>query len=601
MEKYTFNTIYRPRRRLYYSETFFCDTEYLNTEDSLPAQLTRYDNAFGTYDFVGTFVIEDANHSERRIAGIEFRDGDDRIDYPENLRYIVLPAMYMMLIDLNEFYDSSRLSIDELLDEFSYITNNVEMKEYSDGLKPYIRVIAQVYSHAGKTRVLMPLRPALGVLDRNVNDMDTYTKEELYAIAYKEPITGYNNWNHLNSMFLSYDGYGMGDYCFVHFDVKDFKLLNEAYSHYIANGVLCKITKTMEKYDWIYSGARCHNDNFAMIIRDMPKEEILEKLTAFFDELSVLDDDKNYKIYFRCGVTQMRTAMNHGNIVADCSKMVQAMCNNYSRTEIKFYTDDMYEELRWAKFIKQYLVSAMEKDEFFINLQPQYDLDTGKLSGAEALIRWNFRHEQILPPYKFIPYFEKDGSIGQVDDIVLGKVCENLRRWLDEGRDVPPISVNLSRKRLGQMNLVEHLTSIVDSYNVPHEYIDFELTESATYDDLENMLSIMRELRERNFAIAMDDFGTGYSSLSLLPRMSLDILKIDKSFVDEIGVSDVDSKEVKLIRHIIYMAKDMGFVCLAEGAETREQVETLKNMGCDRVQGYYFGKPMSVADYEKLM
>ncbi len=601
MEKYTFNTIFRPKRLLYYSSEFECGMDNIDTEETLPEELTKYNGAFGTYDFAGTFEIVESDGTTRRVAGIEYRDGDDRIAYPEDLECMALPAMYMMSVDLNEFFEGQKASVDGLLKEFDYISNHMRNIDYVIHSDIPHKPIAQVFWHEGKTRMLMPIRLSEGLVERNIEEIDSFTKEELYSIAYREPVTGYYNWNHLNSMFLDFDGYGIQDFCFVHFDVKDFKLLNEAYSHYIANGVLRKIAETMQKHDWIYSGARCDNDNFAMIIRDMPKDEIVEKLTEFFDEVSVLDEDPNYKIYYRCGVTQMRNALNHGNIVADCSKMAQSMCNDHNKTEIKFYTDEMYEELRWAKFIKKYLVTAVENDEFLINLQPQYDLDTGRLCGAEALIRWHYKHERMLPPYRFIPYFEKDGSIGQVDDIVLAKVCQHIRGWLDEGISVPPISVNLSRRRLGQPDLVDHLESIVDSYNVPHKYIDFELTESAAYDDLDNMLTIMQMLKERGFIIALDDFGTGFSSLSLLTRMPIDILKIDKSFVDEIAVSDEETKETRLVGHIITMAKDMDLTCLAEGAETLEQVDRLKSMGCERIQGYYFGKPMPVDEFEELM
>ena len=233
--------------------------------------------------------------------------------------------------------------------------------------------------------------------------------------------------------------------------------------------------------------------------------------------------------------------------------------------------------------------------------QPKFDItgDTAVLKGIEALVRWNYREEEFLSPVKFVPFFEKDGSIGKIDDLVLSKSCETLAKWKREGKKLYTVSVNLSRSRFYFENLVEHLISIVDRYHVDHQYIEFELTESATYEDREHMIGILDELREKGFQISMDDFGTGYSSLSLLTEMPLDTLKIDKSFVDKLGIEKEKKDDVVVISHIITLAKELGFITLAEGAETEAQVRRLKELGCETVQGYFFSKPMTIAEFEE--
>ncbi len=159
--------------------------------------------------------------------------------------------------------------------------------------------------------------------------------------------------------------------------------------------------------------------------------------------------------------------------------------------------------------------------------------------------------------------------------------------------------MNLSRSRLYDKRLIDHLTSIVDKYGVDHSLIDFELTESASYDDQDQMLRVLNDLRDRGFRISMDDFGTGYSSLSLLTEMPLDTLKIDKSFVDHIGTEDERQKDLVVIRHIIALAKELDFKCLAEGAEEASQVARLRELGCEIVQGYFFSKPVAMTEYEE--
>ena len=147
--------------------------------------------------------------------------------------------------------------------------------------------------------------------------------------------------------------------------------------------------------------------------------------------------------------------------------------------------------------------------------------------------------------------------------------------------------------------MADNLVSIVDHYGVDHKYIDFELTESATYENMEHMIGVLEELRKRGFKISMDDFGTGYSSLSLLTQMPIDTLKIDKSFVDKVAAENERKEDIIVLRHIISLAKELGFVCLAEGAESKNQVDRLRDLGCEIIQGYYYSKPIPLSEYEE--
>lgn len=355
----------------------------------------------------------------------------------------------------------------------------------------------------------------------------------------------------------------------------------------------------MQESDFILASGRCHNDNFAMILKDMPEEELVKKLKDFFEKLSVLEEDPYYKIYYKCGLVTMQRAMLSGNRVADFAKMAQALATNQKQTEVIVYTDQMHDDLSWGNYIKAYVETAIEQDEFVVYLQPKFDICKETIKGAEALIRWNYKGKDFLPPYRFIPFFEKDGSIGKIDDIVLKKVCQALARWKAEGKALYPISVNLSRSRLDDEKLIDNLVSIVDYYGVDHKLIDFELTESATYDNTEHMLNVLEELRSRGFKISMDDFGTGYSSLSLLTRMPINTLKIDKSFVDTVATENERKEDIIVLRHIITLAKELGFVCLAEGAESKNQIDRLRDLGCEIIQGYYYSKPIPIADYDK--
>ena len=597
-------------------------------------------NTYGTYDAPGVFFVDKL---DREVIGIEFRydqgsegaaavAGDtgcekpaataggvsgSGIVYPEGLKFIDLPGSFFYSIEIDNETAVGEKDIHELFRKMA--ADDDAHRFYSDfSIKKEPDVIS-VFMSEKKLRLQyecsLDRDSALPVMK---DDFESFSKDFLYKMAFYDPITEHYNWNHLLSYIEMPMDMGIKDFAFAHFDVKAFRVINEVYGHVSANRVLKNIVDAMDEADFVYSSARCHNDNFAMLIKDLPEEEMMQKLNEFFEKLSHLEDDPNYTIYFRCGIVPMQLAMASGNRVADAGKLAQSLGTHPDRTEIIMYTDQMHRDIQWGNYIKAYVDTAIENDEFVVYLQPKFDItgagegatDSGAaqasadgkpvphIKGAEALIRWNYRGKDFLAPYRFIPFFEKDGSIGKIDDIVLDKVCSAFKTWKDEGKPLYPISVNLSRSRLYDRNLTGHLTSIVDKYGVDHSLIDFELTESASYDNKDQMLNVLNDLRDRGFKISMDDFGTGYSSLSLLTEMPLDTLKIDKSFVDHIGMGDEREQDLVVIRHIISLAKELHFKCLAEGAEEASQVDRLRELGCEIVQGYFFSKPIPVEEYE---
>ena len=590
------NQLYKPKRVLYYTEASDDDIKALYAGNA-NEKLGKYTLAFGTYDYPGVFFIKGF---ERPVIGIEYRPDDSRVAYPDGLKTAELDASFFYQVEIN---NEGTVSLDYVNELFRDIAKKRDLLiRYSSELsiKDEPDVIG-IFSSGGynKIRIMYECEVVKDGAKYIINnDIDKLDKDMLFSMAFFDQITGHYNWNHLAPCLEMPTDMGISDYAFAHFDVKSFKVINEVYGHISANRVLENIVDAMNKADFIYASARCHNDNFAMMIKDMPKEETEAKLRKFFDELSHLEDDPNYTIYYRCGVVPMQRSILSGNRVADAGKLAQALGTNRSRTDIIFYDDKIHADILWSNYIKAYIDTAVENDEFVVYLQPKFDIGNEHIKGAEALIRWNYKNREFLSPYRFIPFFEKDGSIGKIDDIVLRKVCEALDKWKKEGRPLYPISVNLSRNRLYDKNLISHLTGIVDNYGVDHSLIDFELTESATYDNTEYMISVLDELRARGFRISMDDFGTGYSSLSLLTEMPLDTLKIDKSFVDKVGTAEDSEKDVAVIRHIITLAKELKFICLAEGAERIEQVDKLRTLGCEVIQGYYFSKPIPIAEYE---
>ena len=588
------NQLYKPDRILYYIDA---NDEALDAfySGKLCSELEPYAGAFGTYDRPGVFFLRSL---KKEVIGIEYRIRDERIKYPQGLKSISLPGAFYYAVEIDHVDKPDMEFIESLFNIIS--ADNDAHRTHSDLLFKKKSEVIGIF--VANDKLLMQYEMdldrdlAFNIIDNNPSEFD---KNELYLMAFTDPVTGHYNWNHLTAYLEMPMDAGINDYAFVHFDVKEFRVINEVFGHAVADRLLRNIVKEMKAADFVYASGRCHNDNFAMLIHDMPEEETRSKLEAFFDRLSYIKDFPDFKVYYRCGVVPMRRAMLLGDRVADAGKMAQNLGQNPNQTDIIYFTDKMHDDILWGNNIKAYLGQAVENDEFLVFLQPKFNIHTEKICGAEALVRWNYKSSQMIPPYRFIPFFEKDGSIGIVDDIVLNKVCRVLEKWKKEGRPLYPISINLSRARLYQPDLTQHLTEIVDTYGVEHSLIDFELTESAAYDNRERMIDVMSELKSKGFGISMDDFGTGYSALSLLTDMPFNTLKIDKSFVDKIGIGGEKEQDIIVLGYIISLFKDLHLHCLAEGAEQKSQVDRLRTLGCEIIQGYYYSKPIPLDDYEK--
>ena len=264
--------------------------------------------------------------------------------------------------------------------------------------------------------------------------------------------------------------------------------------------------------------------------------------------------------------------------------------------EIVWFDDSMKEEQVWERRIEDDMEKALENHEFQVYLQPKYSTKNEVLAAAEALVRWIHPVLGFISPGKFIPIFEKNGFILQLDDYMLSEVARLQAEWLEQGKKLVPISVNVSRAHFAEDNLAEHICSIVDKFSVPHEFIELELTESAFFDDKSVLLTTVRKLKDFGFKVSMDDFGAGYSSLNSLKELPLDIIKLDAEFfrsVDDISRSNL------IVGETISLAKKLGMEIVAEGIETREQVDFLAKQNCDLIQGFYFSKPLPIVEFEQ--
>lgn len=245
--------------------------------------------------------------------------------------------------------------------------------------------------------------------------------------------------------------------------------------------------------------------------------------------------------------------------------------------------------------IKKDFEEGLKKNEFKIFMQPKFDIKTEKIVGAEALIRRE-KNNRLIMPNEFIKEYEEIGIITKLDMFVLESICKKLKKWKEKEYNLIPISINESRKVLYDKNHINDLKNMIDKYNINPNLIELELTETAVVEDIEKAKQAEKDVHKLGFIVSMDDFGVGYSSFYMLKNINIDILKIDKTFSDEVLE---DNRGKIIIETIIEMAKKLKIKTVAEGIEKKEQIEYLRKIGCDMVQGYYYEKPINIKEFEE--
>lgn len=249
--------------------------------------------------------------------------------------------------------------------------------------------------------------------------------------------------------------------------------------------------------------------------------------------------------------------------------------------------------------IRKLFPQALENGEFKVYYQPKTDIQSEEIIGAEALCRWEHDGGVIMPS-DFIPVLEQSSDICKLDFFMLERVCQDIRRRIDEGKPVVRISVNLSRKHMLDADLPEHIIEIVDRNRIPHNLIEIELTESTTDVEFKEVKRVVSELQQDGICTSVDDFGMGQSSLNLIREIPWSVLKLDRSLLPADEENPHSTRSV-MFKYLVAMAKELGLECIAEGVETENQVQMLRNNSCSLAQGYYFGKPLPNEEFEKKL
>ena len=399
-----------------------------------------------------------------------------------------------------------------------------------------------------------------------------------------------SNWASVNLMLRNYRSY-----CVCHSVESGEALLSRLYE------VLEERTEKKELC------AHVTSSNFALLLKYEDEERLKMRLHEIMNELSKVEERHN--LSFRAGVALIPGVVS-GSEEASGRKKLQikdiynnacaagSMVKDTVNSGLYVFDDKLLEEQKWRDIVHEKRNGALMNEEYKVYYQPKYNPKDDTLRGAEALIRWESPEYGFITPGRFIPIFESDGFITEIDHYMLKHVARDQKTWLSEGFQCVPVSVNVSRAHFSERDLAEQIRDIVDAEGCPHELIEIELTESAFFDDKDTMVETIKRLKTYGFVVSMDDFGAGYSSLNSLKDMPLDVLKLDAEFFR--GEFDGDRGEV-VVSEAIKLAKSLKMRTVAEGVEDKKQVDFLAEQGCDMIQGFYYAKPMPKDEYESRM
>ncbi|HBF0939395.1 bifunctional diguanylate cyclase/phosphodiesterase [Clostridioides difficile] len=426
-------------------------------------------------------------------------------------------------------------------------------------------------------------------------------KIKLQRIAYTDNLTGANTIDKFvidaNKILCKNT---QVKYALLYIDIDKFKYINDLFGYEVGNEILRNLTKIIKSNIFEEEMfARISADNFIIIMKYI-EEDITKRLKTIFEELDLFNNnqEEKYKLVLSCGIYFILPEDRDINSIIDRANIPHKMAKGGHKSSYAFYDNKIHDQEIKEKEMENTMFSSLENKEFIIYLQPKIELNTGEIQGSEALVRWKRPDKGLIPPNEFIPFFERNGFVINLDLYVLEEVCIYLRKWIDAGINPVTVSVNVSRIHLYCNNFIETYKNIIDKYNIPAKYIELELTESIIFDNFDILIDIMNNLKKIGFLISMDDFGSGYSSLNMLKEIPMDILKLDQKFIME----TYNSKRSKIIvTKVIEMAKELGMKVISEGVETEEQFKLLKEVKCDMAQGYLFGKPMPIEEFEHLI
>lgn len=383
-------------------------------------------------------------------------------------------------------------------------------------------------------------------------------------------------------------------------NVSNFKYINNMYGYEQGDHLLKMIADFfLIDFEDCIVGCRMHSDRFLALVKidEDSEEQIGEQLLQLFDKFSelVVKDFPLVNLHLNCGAYIIKQDDTNVSEIVDKAEVARKSAKDNYLAGLIFYNDKIEEKAKMEREIIPMFERALKDNRILVYLQPKVAIESGQIVGAEALVRMLDDDGKIVPPMSFIPILERTGMIIQLDFCVLDQVCALIRRWLDEGIQPIRVSVNLSRYDFQEDGSWEQMLQKIKKFDIPREYLEFEVTETIFYNDVEFIINKLRQLRAKGHKVSMDDFGSGYSSLNTVGLMPIDIIKFDRGFVQN---SINTQKGLEIMSGLVDIFNKINLEVICEGVETEEEEKTIQKCGCDYVQGYFHDRPLPITEFE---
>lgn len=467
------------------------------------------------------------------------------------------------------------------------------------------------HRHGKKTHVQVIFVPNIidGVVKGVIGIAEDVTEKKameqrLAQMAEEDPLTGLPNRRYFMRELekaLAYAKKQNEQVAVLFIDIDRFKLINDTLGHAFGDeAIILLISRLRKQIHGKAKMARMGGDEFVILL---PHIQHASEALEFAEEISANLGQKidlngyEFSLSTSIGIALYPDSSTDATTLIRCADAAMHRSKGQAIEKCQLYSDEMNRSFNeWFK-VENDLRKALERDEFELFYQPQYCLKTEKLCGVEVLVRWYHPQDGLISPARFISVAEETGLIIPLGEWVLRQACLQMKSWLNRGLPIVPISVNLSLRQFMYKNIVETVAQILEETGLPPTLLDLEITESVTID-MNRSLNVIERLKKLDVRISLDDFGTGYSSLQYLAKFPIDELKIDQSFIKKIATDNTHSQAI--VTMIINLAHLLNLKVVAEGVETKEQIEFLRKHGCDVVQGYYYHKPLTSKEYELI-
>lgn len=425
-------------------------------------------------------------------------------------------------------------------------------------------------------------------------------KQVIEHMAYYDSLTGLPNRRNLQEQMEHNIAKAGGDEQFtvMFLDLDRFKNINDTLGHHIGDQLLIAVGERLR--DCVQNkdaAARLSGDEFVVLVDSADKDELNTLATQLVDYISqpYYFDNQEVSVAPSIGIATYPTDGEDYSTLMRSADKAMYFAKEAGKGTFRFFTEELHNELMEKNFFEMELRQALEKGQFLLHYQPQYDLTTGEVKGMEALVRWDHPDRGFIPPLKFIPIAEENGFILPLGEWVLKTACTQAKAWQEQGLPRLRMSVNVSMRQFSQPSFVDNVLRILNETDLPPTYLNLEITESMM-SDVKHCEAVLRELHDAGITVSVDDFGTGYSSLLYLSKFPLSHLKIDQAFI-----RDLSKNNTAIVKAIIDLANNLELNVIAEGVETREQSNFLRQLGCNEVQGYLYSKPLPREEIEQLL